>query len=343
MDSDYGQGSHSGTGMNEGELLARWRAEKHLYEAWADFISRKIHGALQISVAPVPLDYFIKVPVKPRLKADSTLVDKALHRKRYANPYDDLTDKVGMRFVVLLTSDIKKVCDAIEAGVREGIWEASKDRDFEKERLDKPLEFSYQSVHYVLRAAEGIEHQGCKIPAGASCEVQIRTLLQHAHSELTHDTLYKPKTTAQPAVKRTVAKSMALIEATDEFFEKAIRDLDEAARPGRELLAFLAGVYEANVKAYPGQERSNQIVVDACFDLAPQAPYNEISDFLQAKGFVFDKIRERLTTRHFFAQPVVLLAYYLAQAKPAQVKDAWPLDRDDLALVFSDLGKRFDD
>jgi len=329
--------------MKEAELLARWRAEKPLYEAWSDFISQKVHEGLHASIAPVSLDYFIKVPVKPRLKADSTLVDKALHRKKYANPYDDLTDKVGMRFVVLLTTDIKKVCEVIEAGVGQGFWEASKDRDYEKERLDKPLEFSYQSVHYVLRAKAGIVQQGYSIPEGAPCEVQIRTLLQHAHSELTHDTLYKPKTTARPEVKRTVAKSMALIEATDEFFEKAIKDLDEAARPGRELLAFLAKLYENGTKVAPGHELSNQIVIDTCFELAPKAPYKDLADFLQAKGFVFDKIKERLSTRHFFTQPVVLIAYYLAHAKPAQVKDIWPLDRDDLAIVFSDLGKKFED
>lgn len=329
--------------MKESELLARWRAEKPLYEAWSDFISQKLHESLHANIAPLSLDYFIKVPVKPRLKADSSLVDKALHRKKYINPYDDLTDKVGMRFVVLLTSDIKKVCEAIETGVGQGFWVASKDRDYEKERLDKPLEFSYQSVHYILSANAGIVHHGYKIPQGATCEVQIRTLLQHAHSELTHDTLYKPKTTAQPEVKRTVAKSMALIEATDEFFEKAIKDLDEAARPGRELLAFLAKLYENSIKVAPGQELSNQIVIDACSELTPQTSYKEIADFLQAKGFVFDKIKERSTTRHFFTQPVVLLSYYLAHAKPAQVKDIWPLDRDDLALVFSDLGKKFED
>jgi hypothetical protein len=225
-----------------------------------------------------------------------------------------------MRFVVLLTADIKKVGEVIEAGVRQGFWEASKDRDYEKERLDKPLEFSYQSVHYVLRAKAGIVHQGYNIPEGASSEVQIRTLLQHAHSELTHDTLYKPKTTAQSEVKRTVAKSMALIEATDEFFEKAIKDLDEAACPGRELLEFLAKLYESGTAVKPGQELSNQIVIDTCFELAPQSPYKEIGDFLQAKGFVFEKIKERLATRHFFAQPVVCLPTIWHKPSPPNSK-----------------------
>jgi hypothetical protein len=185
-----------------------------------------------------------------------------------------------MRFVVLLTADIKKVGEVIEAGVRQGFWEASKDRDYEKERLDKPLEFSYQSVHYVLRAKAGIVHQGYNIPEGASSEVQIRTLLQHAHSELTHDTLYKPKTTAQSEVKRTVAKSMALIEATDEFFEKAIKDLDEAACPGRELLEFTkAGPRSSPAKSFPIRLLSTRVL-----NSRPNLHTRKLATFCKPKG-----------------------------------------------------------
>lgn len=329
--------------MNEAQLLERWRAEKPIYEAWADFISQKIHEGLAVLIAPVSLDYFIKVPVKPRLKADSTLIDKALYRKPYQNPYDDLTDKVGMRFVVLLTTDIKKVCEIIESDAGKGWWETSKDRDYEKERLDKPLEFSYQSVHYILRAKEGIENCGIKIPAGTPCEVQIRTLLQHAHSELTHDTLYKPKTIAKPEVKRTVAKSMALIEATDEFFEQAIKNLDEVTRAQRQLLDFLASAYEVGTDHKPGNERSNQILIDAYLELAPAAPYTEIEQYLATKSFIFDRIKAQIGVRHFFSQPTVLLAYYLADASPAQMQNLWPMDHDDLAKIFSDLGRKLQD
>ncbi|WP_149137301.1 GTP pyrophosphokinase [Cupriavidus campinensis] len=329
--------------MNEAQFLERWKNEKPIYEAWAYFISEKIHEQLLTKIAPVPLDYFIKVPVKPRLKADSTLVDKALYRKKYESPYDDVTDKVGMRFVVLLTSDIRTICSVIDGGVVAGWWEASKDRDYEQERLAKPLEFSYQSVHYVLRAKDGIECNGIKIPGGTPCEVQVRTLLQHAHSELTHDTLYKPKTTAQPEVKRTVAKSMALIEATDEFFEQAMKNLDEASRTQRQLLEFLVKSYEQGVGQKAGTERSNQLLIDTYIDLVPQAPFTEISEYLNAKGFIFDKIKEQLGVRHFFGQPAILLAYYLADDRPAQMQGLWPMDSADLAKIFSDLGKKYED
>jgi len=240
------------------------------------------------------------------------------------------------------SDDIKKVCDVIEGEIASEWWEASKDRDYEQERLSKPLEFSYQSVHYVLRAKKETEINGIKVPVGTTCEVQIRTLLQHAHSELTHDTLYKPKTTAQPGVKRTVAKSMALIEATDEFFEQAIKNLDEASRPQRELLNYFALAYEKGVGRKSGNERSNQILIDTYVGLLPSAPFTEISDYLSTKGFIFDKIKEQYGVRHFFGQPTVLLAYYLADTKPAQLRSHWPMDCEDLAKVFSDLGKSFD-
>ena len=50
----------------------------------------------------------------------------------------------------------------------------------------------------------------------------MRTLLQHAHSELTHDTIYKPSVVQTPAMLRAAAKSMALIEATGDYFEELV-------------------------------------------------------------------------------------------------------------------------
>ena len=200
--------------MNEQEILARWEADKPLYRAWAKLIDQEIERRLVSAIAPTPLDYFLKVPMVPRLKGDTSLIDKALYRsKPYKNPYEDITDKVGMRYVVLLTTHINTFCSIIESRECEAFWSWSKDKDYEEERLAKPLEFSYQSVHYVLRSKAELSVDGVNLPEGLACEVQIRTLLQHAHSELTHDTLYKPKTTAKPSIKRTVAKSMALIEA----------------------------------------------------------------------------------------------------------------------------------
>ncbi len=329
--------------MSEQEILKRWEADKPLYRAWAKLIAQEIERRLVPVVAPTPLDYFLKVPMVPRLKGDTSLIDKALYRsKPYKNPYEDITDKVGMRYVVLLTTHINTFCSIIESSECEIFWSQTKDKDYEEERLAKPLEFSYQSVHYVLRSKAGLSIDGHSLPEGLACEVQIRTLLQHAHSELTHDTLYKPKTTAKPSVKRTVAKSMALIEATDEFFEQAMKDLASASEPQRQLLDYLSSAYKRGTGLEPGQERSNHLVVDAFMELLPQDTPARIEEFLTAKSYVFDKIKEQKGQRHFFNQPAALLAYFLVEKMPAQTREYWPIDSDDLAKVFSDLGSKFD-
>lgn len=329
--------------MNEQEIIARWDADKPLYSAWSKLIGQEIERRLVPAIAPTLLDYFLKVPMVPRLKGDTSLIDKALYRgKLYNNPYEDITDKVGMRYVVLLTSHINALCSIIESPECAAFWSQTKDKDYEEERLAKPLEFSYQSVHYVLRSNAGLSIEGVNLPEGLACEVQIRTLLQHAHSELTHDTLYKPKTTSKPSVKRTVAKSMALIEATDEFFEQAMKDLASASEPQRQLLDYLSQAYKQGTGVEPGQERSNQLVVDAFMERLPQDAHARIEEFLTAKSYVFEKIKEQNGQRHFFNQPAVLLAYFLAEKTPAQSREHWPIASDDLAKVFSDLGKKFD-
>lgn len=327
--------------MNEAEFRDRWRVERPIYAAWGDFVRQKICARVSETIAPVSLDYFLKVPAKPRLKEEATLVDKAFHRKKpYADPYADITDKIGLRFVVLLTTDINTVCSVIEGlGT---YWTHSKDRDYEAERLEKPLEFSYQSMHYIVRANSNFQHDGLAIPAGTPCEIQVRTLLQHAHSELTHDTLYKPKTTAQPEVRRTIAKSMALIEATDEFFSQAMAQLKLATAPQTDLLTALTKIYASEIGEAPEVERSNQLVIDTFADRLPQSPSTVVIEYLKSKPFIFEKIKERRLTNHFYRQPLSLLAYYLVTAMPSQTKDLWPLETEDLAQVFSDLGKKFE-
>ncbi|MGJ7544334.1 GTP pyrophosphokinase [Variovorax sp. LT1R16] len=328
--------------MNEQDILTRWEADKPLYRAWAKLIAREIEGRLVPAIAPAPLDYFLKVPMVPRLKGDTSLIDKALYRnKPYKNPYEEITDKLGMRYVVLLTSHITRFGSIIESPECEVFWSQTKDKDYEEERLAKPLEFSYQSVHYVLRSKAGLSIDGVDLPEGLACEVQIRTLLQHAHSELTHDTLYKPKTTAKPSVRRTVAKSMALIEATDEFFVRAMEDLTSASEPQWQLLDYLSQAYKRGTGIEPGQERSNQLVVDAFMELLPQDAAARINDLLTTKSYIFDRIKEQKGQRHFFNQPAVLLAYFLAETMPARTREHWPIESDDLAKVFADLGKKF--
>lgn len=120
----------------EAEFLDRWRAEKAAYLAWGRLISTQVEQQLAPLIAPISTGYFLRTAVTPRAKDDLKLVEKAFYRnKNYNAAYDDITDKIGTRFVVLLGSDIRIVEQALTS--IEG-WTLSRDRDYEEEQKRIP-------------------------------------------------------------------------------------------------------------------------------------------------------------------------------------------------------------
>jgi len=325
--------------MTEAEFLERWRAEKPVYEAWGDLVLEHITQAYRELETDLDFEYFVKIKPVPRLKRADSLLGKAFHRpeKRYDDPYLQIEDKVGLRFVVLLTGHIRLLQGLIESCP---LWEHSLDRDFEREREERPTEFAYQSKHYVLKAARDIDWHSQRIPQGTPCEVQLRTLLQHAHSELTHDNIYKVQsgTSVTNKVHRTVAKSMALIEAVDDFFERALKEMDEATADEREALAVLTALYLRRVGLPPGADRTNQIVVHAYREHLGTDLLERLTQVLDEKPFIVRRIQERYERSLAFRQPWILLVYCLAVLVPRQAAELWPLTPDELTPVLTDIG-----
>lgn len=328
--------------MNEAELVAKWNAERELYLAWGVFVASQISVALEAENSPIDLKTFLKIPPIPRTKDTDSLLGKAFHRnKSYLDPYAEIEDKVGVRFVVLLTSDIKRLAAAID---RSTLWTASLDKDYEAERNRRPLEFTYQSMHYVLKAtSDTVVDGGVVVPAGTPCEVQLRTLLQHAHSELTHDSIYKrdPGVTVNKKVERTVAKSMALIEAVDEYFMSAIEELAAANQIERDALETLADVFYKCIGIRPNSDKTNALILQIFRDKLGVDLRQNVVQMLQEKPVIATMIRERFDSNYIYRQPWILLAYWLAQTEPAQTAGNWPLVADELRPVYRDLGIRF--
>jgi ppGpp synthetase/RelA/SpoT-type nucleotidyltranferase len=279
---------------------------------------------------------FFRIPAKPRTKEEASLLAKAFHRsKNYKDPYGDIEDKVGVRFVVLFSEEIRLVEQALLAC---DAWTATKARDFEEERAARPFVFDYQSVHYIVRSKAPVTHDGVEIGADTPCEVQIRTILQHAYSELTHDTIYKPTVQAEPDVKRAVAKSMALIEATDDYFAEVRRKLDLAQAPGREVAAEVARLYREFTGLEPEPSPLNELVVDHYKAWAKEGFKEELAAFLKEKAFLADTIKERAASELLYRQPAILLAYWVVKQVPRTASQDSPLTQDELNPIYSDLG-----
>ena len=322
--------------MTEEEFLERWRRERPVVEAWGKFVAEKLMDEIAPLVAPVKIDVFIRIPVKPRLKQDGSLITKAFYRgKTYSNPFDDITDKVGVRFVVLLSSEIAVVCNAIESCAA---WEWSKDKDYETERKNAPYEFRYQSDHYIVRSRAGQDVGGVTVTAGTPCEVQVRTLLQHAHSELTHDTIYKPSVVQTPEMHRAAAKAMALVEATTDYFEQLMELIEKSVEPNKELSKQMTALYRELVGVEPDPTKAEGLLNDAYAPFAGDKPVEAVRQFVGVKTFVIDRVKERAPSKLLFRQPSILLAYLAISNRSGDAREAWPLTPAEVKPLFTDLG-----
>jgi putative GTP pyrophosphokinase len=158
-----------------------------------------------------------------------------------------------------LANDIAAVERAIK-GVDD--WIAEKARDYVQEQVARPYEFDYQSVHYILRSRLPIQFEGTRVPADLPCEVQVRTLLQHACSELTHDTIYKPNVQSTPSLKRAAAKSMALIEAASDYFSAVHHEIQATLAASERVFKHLDQKYTEWIGFAPIQGPLQSLIVD---------------------------------------------------------------------------------
>ncbi len=325
----------------ETELRERWRNERPMYEAWGMFVREMLAAGVARAIEPQHVELFFRMPVSCRLKTEASLLAKAFHRgKPYSDPYREIEDKVGVRIVVLFSDEIRVVEAAIKSCDQ---WVAEKARDFEEERTTRPFEFDYQSLHYVVRAKTGVRHDAVDIATDTPCEIQVRTILQHAYSELTHDTIYKPSVQAEPDVKRAAAKSMALIEATDDYFIQVRERLAHAQASGRQVAAIVERQYREFVGQEPDPSPLNTLIIDHYKQWSSVDFDTELSAFLREKAFLTEFIRERAPTQLLYRQPAILLTYWAIKQAPRTSPINSPLSENELAPLYSDLGERLPD
>lgn len=169
------------------------------------------------------------------------------------------------------------------------------------------------------------------------CEVQIRTILQHAHSELTHDTIYKPSVEKTSEMERAVSKAMALIEATSDYFEDVARLIERLVTPTRKLSEELAYLYQ-DIVGVPAEPTKAEALILEAFSSDDPALLDKLRSFLNSKSFVGERVAERAKTKMLFRQPSILLVYQAVSESPRQAADRWPLTPSEVAPVYADLG-----
>lgn len=323
--------------MNANDFRNWLDSNRPALRAWGNHIVKRICELVEQEIGDTRYKTFFKV-TGCRVKDTDSAVKK-LALKGYEDPVNDMTDLVGARFVVLVRTDLAIVEQVINSCSE---WVARRDRAFEREIAADPAVFDYQSIHYLLRCPDNRQIDGQQVVEGMTCEVQIRTLLQHAYAELVHDNIYKPAGSVPSTTRRLVAKCMALMESTDDMFCEALDDLMHVNTEREEWMEFLPGVYErATAKeSVKCDDEDTLELLDTYRDLLHTANRREITEIF-SDPLVARKVRARSKDGNLFSRPMCALVYWLATRHHTELIARWPFGslEQDMHNVLADLGK----
>ena len=195
---------------------------------WGEYIDEKITEILSsIPISPNA----IQIKPKHRIKANDSLIRNAFYRRAdvSSRPLLRIIDKVGTRVVVTSLKELRIVHE--ELLKERSFWTVRESRNLEKKFLN-PKEFDYQSVHINLTPTKNVKwfaELSSKQIKLYTCEVQLRTLLQHAFAEVAHDTIYKGPYGHESSLIRLMSQSMALMEVTDNHLERCFKEMENDA------------------------------------------------------------------------------------------------------------------
>ena len=191
------------------------------YKVFADALRRILQTACQ--------NAFPEVLVQTRAKTLSSFAEKAARKfYKYKNPVEELTDLCGGRVIVQTLRQVQAVCQFI-------------DTNFEiVQKDDKGLllgesAFGYRDMHYLVRLLpEGdkllgvteAERKAIYCLKNRTAEIQVRTWLQHAWADSTHDRLYKSSLSFSKEIIRTGNLLAAEMERGDRGFDELVNELD---------------------------------------------------------------------------------------------------------------------
>ncbi len=304
--------------------------------SYGQYVIEAVTASLRGDLTEVKFKSLLKVPPTFRVKDSASAIQK-ITLKGYKDPMAELTDVVGVRFVVLLESDIGLVEKAIINC--NGDWTPRKDRFPLFEIKESPEAFQYQSTHFVIRLNQDITIDGNLLHADTPCEVQIRTLVQHAYAEFVHDRVYKPGKYVPSSVRRLVARAMAMLESTDLIFSEAANELacvnlsvDQWMIESESVYSALCGSFSTKVT-----EDEARLFFETFQDLIPSVNSREVEENFRkyAPSITLHRNEENVFGHHF-----VVVMLWLVSQHDQVVAARWPMEkfRADLTRLAAMLG-----
>ena len=203
---------------NKTAVLTQYDQQRKKYERFAREVEHQLRCILEE-------EGIVCNAITSRVKERDSLTQKIDVKSDKYKSLSEVTDIAGIRIITYYDSDVERAEKIVE---RE--FCVDKENSINKREALGPEKFGYCSVHYVVSMNE----DRLKLPenrgyAGIKCEIQIRTVLQHAWAEIEHDLGYKSEIDIPKDIRRSFSRLAGLLEVADKEFQE-IRDFLETYR-----------------------------------------------------------------------------------------------------------------
>ncbi|WP_303312684.1 GTP pyrophosphokinase family protein [Hymenobacter sp. BT730] len=321
--------------VDERKLLSDFISIKNALNNWGDFVDSKV---IDIVNSVYSGTNFIQMRPLHRCKNEQTFIKKALYRdKGYKSPLLEIEDKVATR-VVLLTSDNVYQVTALLTECSD--WAHKISKDTKRISEDNPNLFDYQSVHLVVWPKGTFDSQVDS--ALLTCEIQIRTLLQHAYAEVTHDSVYKGPYQNDNSIKRQLSKCMALMETTDDMFCSIFNKISlttNESSPYKDLLKQVTALYNDLTGQFIDYKDADISIAEMVFSLVHLKPvsFSQIEQYVsQFRSHILHAIKNNDSL--LVKEPIILILFYYIENYDTFVIQNWPLSQTVLENLVESLG-----
>lgn len=313
----------------EKEIIEKFRRISSDLCRWGAYVDNKLKKSILIC-----LEDKSAVQMEPayRLKDEKSFLYKSLYRnKNYSNPLIDIEDKLGTRIVLLKSSDVLTVKNLV---CESDAWVAKITKDIYQEIEDQPRNFDYQSLHIVVSPCDSSSDFDSTVRPYLTCEIQIRTLLQHAFAEISHDSSYKGPYKNDREILRNLSKSMALMEATDDYFCRIFEMMLDEERFFKNYMNQLKSIY-SNLVPEKVDSSIDFFITEEIFGLLvkQEVQINDLTAFVSGNESHLIKIISN-NKEAIFEQPVFLLIQYYFQKHRCFLTNEWPLSQESLKIVY---------
>ncbi|MGT8955789.1 GTP pyrophosphokinase [Bacillus cereus] len=199
------------------ELRSWYQAQESLYSN----LSQKVATIIKEFLDQNNITYYA---ITNRAKGIDSFIEKA-EKVKYTDPKNQIKDLAGIRIITFVSSEVDSCSNLIKP-----LFKMDDEHSTDKREDLGTDKVGYRSVHYVGELNE----DRLRLPefspfAGMTFEIQIRTILEHAWADISHDRNYKFGGVLPPDndIQRRFSLAAATLELVDREFNSLAMEIDK--------------------------------------------------------------------------------------------------------------------